>query len=172
MNWKENLAKIINESGYSDREIHAWTNISRSVISNMSNQKHESFKAEQFIKIKLLLNKKHEDFVYEIFGKEHFSEIIKIEQKVNLTPIGKILKDEYQLEKISKKEFCKAAKISTSRINYILEQEDETIKIDELTKIELTLGIVVGTISSKRFSNVKLNTKKQYEMILQGLRDS
>jgi len=171
MDWKENLAKIINDSDFSDREIHAWTNISTSVISNMSNQKHESFKAEQFIRLKLLLNKNYEDFVYEIFGKEHFSEVIKIEKHASLTPIGRILTDKYRLEVVSKKELCKATGISSHRITYILENEDETIKIDELTKIELALGLTVGTISSKRFSNIKLNSRKQYETILKKLRD-
>lgn len=171
MDWKEKLAKIINDSDFSDREIHAWTNISRSVISNMSNQKHESFKTEQFIRLKLLFNKDYEDFVYEIFGKEYFSEVAKIEKRTGLTPIGKILKDKYMFDVVSKKELCKATGISSHRITYIIENEDEAIKIDELTKIELALGLTVGTISSKRFSNIKLNTTKQFETILKKLRD-
>lgn len=171
MIWKENLAKIINGSGYSDRQISAWTGISTPVISNMSNKKHDSLKVDQFIKLKLLLKKEHEDFLYEIFGKGHFSNVKKIKQPEKTTPLGKILTNEYHFESLPKKELSKSTGLPSSRINYIVSEEDETVKIEELTKIELAVGISLGTLSKKRFSKIKLNTKTQYETKLKELRD-
>lgn len=171
MIWKENLAKIINESGYSDRQICAWTGISTPVISNMSNKKHDSLKVDQFVKLKLLLKREHEDFLYEIFGKGHFSEVEKIKQPEGLTQLGEILTNGYQFEKLSKKELCGATGLPSSRINYIVNKEDETIKIDELTKIEIALDLDLGTLSKKRFSKIKLNTRKQYEAMLKKLKE-
>lgn len=171
MSWKGNLAKIINESGYSDRQIFAWTGISTPVISNMSNQKHDSLKVDQFIKLKLLFKKDHEDFVYEIFGKQYFSSVRKVDGPDKLTKLGKILTDQYSYEKLPKKELSRATGLPSSRINYIVEEEDETVKIDELTKIELALELPLGTLVKKRFSKIKLNTQRQYEAALKKLKE-
>jgi DNA-binding Xre family transcriptional regulator len=171
MNWKKNLAKTINKSGYSDRQISAWTGISTPVISNMSNEKQESLRIDQFIKLKLLFKKDHEQFVYEIFGKGYFSEVTKIEQSGTLTQLGIILTNQYYYERLPKKELSKATGLTSQRINYIIEEEDETIKIDELTKIELALDLPVGTLAKKRFSRIKLNTQRQYELGLKKLKE-
>jgi|SRR5690606_6957103 len=171
MNWKENLAKMINESGYSDRQIFAWTGISTPVISHMSNQKHDSLKVDQFIKLKLLFKKNHEDFVYEIFGEQYFSNVKQVAGRDKLTKLGKILRDQYNYEKFPKKELSRATGLPSSRINYIVEEEDETIKIDELTKIELALDLPLGTLVKKRFSKIKLNTQRQYEAALKKLKE-
>lgn len=171
MSWKENLSKAINESGYSDRQIHAWTGISTPVLSNMRNQKHDSLKVEQFVKLKLLFKREHEKFVYEIFGKEYFSEVTTIEKPSELTKIGEILTNQYYYEMLPKKELSKATGLTSQRLNYIIEQEDETIKIDELTKIELALHLLLGTLVKKRFSKIKLNTQRQYEATLKKLKE-
>lgn len=171
IDWKENLANTINDSGYSDRQICAWTGISTPVVSNMSNQKHDSLKADQFVKLRLLLNKDHEEFVYQIFGKEYFSDISKIEKPEKLTQIGAILTNQYFYERLPKKELSKATGLTSQRINYIVENEDETVKIDEVTKIELALGLTLGTIVKKRFSKIKLNSQRQYEAALKKLKD-
>lgn len=171
MNWKENLARIINESGYTDRQIYAWTGISRSVISNMSNKKHDSLKVDQFVRLRLLLNKDHETFVHEIFGKEHFSDVIIVEKPRNLTQLGRILTDQYSYEKLPKKQLSRATGLTSQRMNYIVEEEDESIKIDELTKIEIALRLPLGTLVKKRFSKIKLNTQRRYESILKSLKD-
>lgn len=171
MNWKGNLARIINESAYSDRQIYAWTGISRPVISNMSNEKHDSLKIDQFVKLKLLFKKDYESFVYEIFGKAYFSAVRKIDKPEKLTKLGKILTDQYSYEKLPKKELSKATGLSSQRINYIVEEEDETVKIDELTKIELALQLPLGTFVKKRFAKIKLNTQRQYQVALKRLKE-
>lgn len=170
MSWKDNLAESINNSGYTDRQISAWTNISTPVISNMSNKKHDSLKVDQFVKLRLLFKEEHEDFLYKIFGTNYFSKITKIEQTENLTPLGEILTSEYHFEELPKKELCKATGLLSSRVNYIVTKEDEQIKIDEITKVELALGLTVGTLVKKRF-RIKLNTQKQYEARLKELKD-
>lgn len=171
MKWKKNLARIIDQSEYSDRQIYAWTGISRSVISNMSNEKHDSLKVDQFVRLKLLLKKEHEAFVYEIFGKEYFSDITSVEKSKTLTQLGKILTDQYSYEKLPKKELSKATGLTSQRINYIMEEEDDSVKIDELTKIELALQVPLGTLVKKRFSKIKLNTQRQYESTLNRLKE-
>lgn len=171
MSWKENLAKAITESGYSNRQIHAWTGISTPVLSNMSNQKHDSLKVEQFVKLKLLFKKDHEKFVYEIFGEEYFSGVTPIEKPVELTTLGEILTAQYYYERLPKKEVSKSTGLTSQRLNYIIEEEDETIKIDELTKIELALALPIGTLVKKRFPRIKLNTPRQYEAALKKLKD-
>jgi hypothetical protein len=171
MNWKKNLANAIDKSGYSDREIYGWTGMSTSLISNMSTQKHESLKVEQFLKLKLLFKKEHEQFVYEIFGKEYFSSVKTVKQPENLTELGQILTDQYNYEKLPKKELSKASGVISSRIDYIVDSEDSTIKIDEITKLEISMSLPLGTLVKKRFSKIKLNTKKQYEALLKELRE-
>lgn len=171
MNWKENLARMINESGYSDRQIYAWTGISRSVISKMSNKKHDSLKVDQFVKLRLLLKKEHEEFVYDIFGKDYFSSVKSIDKTDKLTPLGKVLTEQYSYEKLPKKELIRSTGLTSQRIRYIVENEDESIKIDELTKIELSLGLPLGTLVKKRFSKIKLNTQRQYEADLKRLKE-
>lgn len=171
MSWKENLAKAITESGYSNRQIHAWTGISTPVLSNMSNQKHDSLKVEQFVKLKLLFKKDHEKFVYEIFGEESFADVATIEQSEKLTLLGEILTKQYHYEKLPKKELSRATGLTSQRLNYIMEEEDETIKIDEITKIELALDLTLGTLVNKRFAKIKLNTQRQYEAALKKLKE-
>lgn len=171
MNWKENLAKIIDELEYSHREISAWTGISPTVISNMANKKHDSLKVDQFIKLKLLCKQEHENFILLIFGKQYLSDVKKIEKPQNLTLLGDILRSQYYFEKFSKKELSKATGIASNRIDYFNEQEDETIKIDEITKIEIAMNIPIGTLVKKRFSKIKLQTQKQYEATLKNLKD-
>lgn len=45
------------------------------------------------------------------------------------------------------------------------------IRIDELTKIELALDLPVGILAKIRFSRIKLNTQRQYEISLRKLKE-
>lgn len=172
MNWKKNLAKLIDISDFSDRQIYAWTNITPSVISKISKEKLENLKVEHFIKLMLLFKKDYKQFVFEIFGENYFADVSLINKPEKITPLGTILSKYYHFESlITKKELSKATGILSSRINYILAIEDATVKVDELTKIELALSLPIGTLAQKRFSKIKLNTPKEYELILKKLKD-
>lgn len=166
MCWKENLAFIINNSEFSDRQISAWTGISTSVISNMSNQKQESLRVDQFLKLKLLFNENHSSFLLRIFGDKYFREVRKIQPSKNITVLGEILTKKFSVELISRKELSHATGIDLARIKYIITKEDKTIKIDEITKIELALGVDLGTFSKLRFPNTKLNSVAKYNTLL------
>jgi len=52
-----------------------------------------------------------------------------------------------------------------------MEEEDETIKIEEITKIELALDLSLGTLVNKRFAKIKLKTQRQYEDALKKLKE-
>lgn len=162
IDWKERLSKIITNSGYSDREISAWTNISPSVISNMKNLKFETFHVEQFIKLAQLLKKDYKEFILELYGDKAFDNIEVIESNKKLTELGKILKDKFQYEVITKKSLSKATGLSPARINYIVWREDQSAKIDEIIKIEIALGIPITTLIKIRFQNIKINNKTEY----------
>lgn len=170
VNWKEKLSKIITHSSYSDREISAWTNISPSVISNMKNKKLEAFHVEQFIKLALLFEKDYQEFITELYGYEPFDNIDVIDDNKNLTELGIILKNKYQYEVITKKSLCKATGLSPARINYIIWKEDQSIKLDEIIKIEIALGIPITTLIKSRFHNIKINNKTKYLKRLKQLR--
>lgn len=172
MNWKENIAKTIDISDFSDRQIYAWTNITPSVLSKISQGKLDNLKIEYFIKLMLLFKKDYEQFIFEIFGENYFSDVEVINTPEKITPLGTILSKYYHFESlITKKELSKATGILSSRINYMLTIEDGTIKVDELTKIELALSLPIGTLAQKRFSKIKLNTPGEYELILKKLKD-
>ncbi len=42
MKWEANLSGLLNKSGIADIEIHAWTNIHVTVLSNIRNGKHKN----------------------------------------------------------------------------------------------------------------------------------
>lgn len=170
VNWKEKLSKIITDSGYSDREISAWTNISPSVISNMKNKKLKTFHVEQFIKLALLFKKDYKEFITELYGGEAFDNIDEIDDNKNLSELGNILKNKYQYEVITRKSLSKATGLSPVRINYIVWKEDQSIKIDEIIKIEIALGIPITTLIKSRFKNIKINNKTKYLKRLKQLR--
>ncbi|WP_028298198.1 hypothetical protein [Olivibacter sitiensis] len=166
MNWQKNLAQTLTDSGYSDIEIYAWTNISVTALSNMRNEKHKHLTCEQFLLLKLLLNKNHKELLEKIFGKRYFDNIKKIEYKPHLTQLGEILKKRYKFEVMPKKELVQASKIKSSRIDYVVETQDSAIHIDEMTTLELAFGEEVGTLCDIRFKNLELNSKNTYERLL------
>lgn len=171
MCWKTNLAKVLKECRYSAIEIHARTGISTTTISKMQNNEHTSFLCSQFILLKLLLEKKHIDFLSTIFGKDYFQDVKAIEDDNNLNPMGTYFKETYHYEVFSKKKVVDATKLVSSRLDYILTKNHESIKIDEITKLEIASGKEIGFFCDMFFSDIKLNSDDEYEVLLQKQRE-
>ncbi|MBL1410382.1 hypothetical protein [Sphingobacterium faecale] len=171
MCWKSNLARALKECKFSAIEIHARTGISTTTISNMQNNLHESFLCSQFILLKLLLEKKHIDFLSTIFGKDYFQDVKAIADDNNLNAMGDYFKETYHYEVFSKKKVVDATKLVSSRLDYILTKNYESIKIDEITKLEIASGTEIGFYCDMFFSHVKLNSDEEYEKLLKKQRD-
>ena len=168
--WKLNLAKIIINSGFQLIEISAWTNLEMSKLSAIKNKKHSNLTCKEFLLLKQLFKKNHKTFINEIFGDEHFKNIKQIIYTPKLTQTGLLFRQLYSLEILPKKEIIKATTIKSSRIDYILFKDDEGIKIDELTQIEIALGEELGKLCNIRFSYLKLNNHKDYETKMNELK--
>lgn len=162
MIWKTNLSNIIKNSDYLLSQISAWTNIEVPKLSDMKNKKHPNFTCKEFILLKILLKKQHESFLIEIFGEDFFNNIKCINYTPNLTKIGEILKVRHQFEILPKKEVVQNSFLKSSRIDYLIFQEDENIKIEEITKLELTLGEDIGHLCTLRFPDLRINNKEEY----------
>lgn len=83
---------------------------------------------------------------------------------------GKLIKKQYQFEILPKKELVKATRIISSRMDYLLYKDDENIKIEEITQIELALGEALGSLCDLRFPNIKLNNEIEYQNRLEELK--
>lgn len=162
MIWKINLSNIIKNSDYLLSEISAWTNIEVPKLSDMKNKKHPNFTCKEFLLLKILFKKQHVSFLNEIFGDDFFNDINSINYSPKLTKIGEILKDRYQFEILPKKEVVQNSFLKSSRIDYLIFHEDENIKIEEITKLELTLGENIGNLCTLRFPDLKINNQDEY----------
>ncbi|OOG19322.1 hypothetical protein BWD42_05125 [Sphingobacterium sp. CZ-UAM] len=171
MIWKQNLSNIIINSSYQLSEISAWTNIEVPKLSDMKNLKYPNFSCKEFLLLKLLLKKQHSSFIDEVFGVDYFDGIEKIEYAPKLTGLGIILKDRYQFEILPKKEVVENSKVKSSRIDYLISQEDESIKIEEITKLELTFGEELGTLCNLRFPDLRINTEEEYLLKLEQIKE-
>ncbi|WP_312789573.1 hypothetical protein [Sphingobacterium sp.] len=171
MGWKENLSKIIINSGYQLSEISAWTNIEVPILSNMKNLKYPNFTCKQFLLLKLLLKKEHQAFLNEIFGKGYFDKIKKVFYEPKFTKLGQILKDRHQFEVLPKKEVVENSQLKSSRIDYLIADEDENIKIEEITKLELTFGEDLGYLCNLRFPDLRINNEEEYFLRLEQIRE-
>jgi len=171
MNWKQNLSNIIINSSYQLSEISSWTNIEVPKLSDMKNLKHPNFNCKEFLLLKLLLKRQHSSFIDEVFGFNYFDGIKKIEYAPKLTGLGIILKDRYQFEILPKKEVVENSKLKSSRIDYLISQEDESIKIEEITKLELTFGEELGTLCNLRFPDLRINTEEEYLVKLEQIKE-
>ncbi|WP_153848714.1 hypothetical protein [Sphingobacterium paramultivorum] len=171
MDWKKNLSRVIVNSGYQLSEISAWTNIEVPVLSNMKNLKYPNFTCKEFLLLKLLLNREHFAFLNEIFGDGYFNEIKKVFYEPKLTKLGQILKDRHQFEVLPKKEVVENAQLKSSRIDYLISEEDENIKIEEITKLELTFGEDLGYLCNLRFPDLRINKEEEYLLKLEKIRE-
>ncbi|WP_166332580.1 hypothetical protein [Sphingobacterium chungjuense] len=171
MTWKQNLSEVIINSGFQLIEISAWTNLDMPKISAMKNMKHPSLHCKEFLILKLLLRKEHSQLIKEIFGADYFEDIRKIVYKPELTCLGKIIKERHQFEILPKKELVKATNLASSRIDYLIEKDDQNIKIEEITRLEIALGEEVGAICNLQFPKIKLNNKKDYQLRLKMLKE-
>jgi len=171
MGWKENLSKTIINSGYQLSEISAWTNIEVPTLSNMKNLKYPNFTCKEFLLLKLLLKKDHFDFLSEIFGEGYFDEITKVIYEPKSTKLGQILKDRHQFEILPKKEVVENSQLKSSRIDYLISGEDENIKIEEITKLELAFGEDLGDLCNLRFPDLRINTEEEYLLRLEQIRE-
>lgn len=171
MDWKENLSRVIINSGYQLSEISAWTNIEVPILSNMKNLKYPNFTCKEFILLKLLLKKEHLTFLNEIFGEGYFANINKVFYEPKFTKLGQILKDRYQFEVLPKKEVVENSKLKSSRIDYLIAEEDENIKIEEITKLELTFGEGLGYLCDLRFPDLRINNEEEYQLRLEQIRE-
>ncbi|QQT55349.1 hypothetical protein I6I98_08880 [Sphingobacterium multivorum] len=171
MGWKENLSKIIINSGYQLSEISAWTNIEVPILSNMKNLKYPNFTCKEFLLLKLLLKKEHQAFLNEIFGEGHFDKIEKVNYAPSLTKLGEILRDRHKFEVLPKKEIVENSQLKSSRIDYLIAHEDENIKIEEITKLELAFGEELGCLCKLRFSELKINTEGNYLLKLDQIKE-
>lgn len=171
MNWKQNLSSIIINSGYQLSEICAWTNIEVPTLSGMKNLKHPNFTCKEFLLLKLLLKKQHTTFLKEIFGEGYFDEIKKVNYTPKLTRLGEILRDKHQFEVLPKKEVVENSKLKSSRIDYLVFQEDESIRIEEITRLELTLGAKFGYLCDLRFPDLRINTEEEYLLKLEQIKE-
>lgn len=166
MCWRANLAKAIKECKYSAIEIHARTGISTTTISNMQNKLHESFLCSQFILLRLLLENSHNDFLNTIFGTDYFHETKELQIDNDLNPMGQYFRDNYHYECFSKKKLVDATKLVSSRIDYIFTKNLNSIKIDEITKLDIAAGKDIGFFSDMFFADIKLNSDEEYEKLL------
>lgn len=171
MIWKTNLSDIIKNAEYLLSEISAWTNIEVPKLSDMKLKKHPNFTCKEFLALKILLKKQHESFLTEIFGEGYFNEVKSINYSPKLTKIGEILKDRHQFEILPKKEVVLNSFLKSSRIDYLIFQEDENIKIEEITKLELTLGEDLGRLCTLRFPDLRINTEEEYLHNLQQIKE-
>lgn len=171
MSWKQNLSSIIINSGYQLSEICAWTNIEVPTLSGMKNLKHPNFTCKEFLLLKLLLKKQHTTFLNEIFGKGYFDEIKKVNYTPKLTRLGEILRDKHQFEVLPKKEVVENSKLKSSRIDYLVFQEDESIRIEEITRLELTLGAKFGYLCDLRFPDLRINSEEEYLIKLEQIKE-
>ncbi len=171
MVWKKNLSKAIIESKFPLIEISAWTNLDMPKISAMKNEKHPNLTCKEFLVIKLLLQRDHAQFINELFGPHYFRSVNEAIYKPVLTPIGKIIRTRHQFEILPKKELVKTTTITSSRIDYLIGKDDENIKIEEMTQLELALGEQLGALCDLRFPNIKLNSEKEYQSRLEILKE-
>lgn len=169
--WKENLSILMDNSGYSDIEMYAWTNIPVATISNMSNKKHQYLTCEQFLLFKLLFKETHVGLLTKLFGKDYFEEINKVEPSENLTRLGGYFRSKYSYEKFPKKKIVDVTAIKSSRIDYIFENSDDNVRIDEITRLEKASGETIGNISNFLFPNISLNTLEDFEKLLSDQRE-
>ncbi|RZF58573.1 hypothetical protein [Sphingobacterium corticibacterium] len=170
MNWKIELSKLIEKSGYSHIEIYARTNIPVATISNMSNKRHKYLTCEQFILFKLLFEETYQALLDNLFGKEAFSKVKTVEKDGELTKMGSYFTDKYKYEVFPKKKLVDCTDIKSSRIDYLFTNSFENIRIDEITKLELASGEKIGSFSKLFFSHVQLNSEKEYERLLKEQR--
>lgn len=171
MNWKQSLSELINDSGYPDIEIYAWTGIPVATISNMSNKKHKYLTCEQFILFKLLFKETHTGLLAKLFGKNHFDKIKKIEEDLTLTKLGKYFKESHHYEAFPKKKLVDATGLKSSRIDYIFETNDSNIRIDEITKLEIVAGEKLGSLSELLFPAIRLKSDEEYQNLLREQRE-
>ncbi|WP_313419320.1 hypothetical protein [Sphingobacterium multivorum] len=171
MDWKKNLSRVIINSGYQLSEISAWTNIEVPILSNMKNLKYPNFTCKEFLLLKLLLKKEHLAFLNEIFGEGYFNEIKKVFYEPKFTKLGQILKDRHQFEVLPKKEVVENAQLKSSRIDYLISEEDENIKIEEITKLELAFGEDLGYLCNLRFPDLRINKEEEYLLRLEQIRE-
>lgn len=169
--WKENLLMLMDNSGYSDIEMYAWTNIPVATISNMSNKKHQYLTCEQFLLFKLLFKETHVGLLIKLFGKDYFKEINKVEPTEKLTRLGSYFRNKYSYEKFQKKKIIDVTAIKSSRIDYIFENSDDNVRIDEITRLEKASGEAIGNISNILFPNISLNSPEDFENLLSKQRE-
>ncbi|GAA4778041.1 hypothetical protein GCM10023231_00620 [Olivibacter ginsenosidimutans] len=170
MDWKENLKAYLDKSGKTDIEIHSFTNIPPSTLSKIRNKKTEKLSARHFHLLKLFFGEKHLDFLNTIFDINSFDIKEKVSDGITRTSLGKMLHDNYHLEKLTLSSLAEASEVKRERVKYLNYNDDSSISTEELTKIELALGEKPGTLFKKVFKSVKLNSVSKANKLVEEAR--
>ncbi|MBL1408214.1 hypothetical protein [Sphingobacterium faecale] len=175
MCWKNNLADYLKDKIKKDEissiEIHARTGIPASTISNILSKNHNRFLCTQFILLKLLFKENHQEFLNKIFGETYFHNVKQVEKGSSLTSLGIYFTNNYHYEVFPKKKLVEATGLTSKRLDDIFSTDDRKIKIDEITKLEIASGKEIGFFCDMFFSDIKLNSDDEYEVLLQKQRD-